>query len=95
MIPEQRNKLAEFLIEELPLFNLINEPTDQVEHHIHMKEMVPIKQRHSLSNPATQVIIEHKLNRTLMEGIVEAFNPPIVMVLEKKLSTGSTLTTEK
>ena len=84
---DEESRLRAFLNRELPLFENIKGTTPLLEHHIHLNNPEPIKQRYRPQNPKMQEIINAEVDQMLKDGIIEpsnsAWSSPIVMVRKK------------
>lgn len=85
--PSERQELEAFLAKELPLFDSIQGPTNQIQHHIRVTTKIPIKQRYRPQNPKMQEVINTEVDRMLEEDIIEPssspWSSPIVIVKKK------------
>lgn len=84
---DEKQRLREFLNIELNKFEKVQGPTDQAQHHIHLTDARPIKQRYRPRNPAMQVVIDAEIRQMEADGIIEpsksAWSSPVVVVRKK------------
>jgi len=84
---DEEQRLQRFLEQELAAFEIIQGPTDHIEHKIRLKTDQPIKQRYRPRNPAMQAVINAEIEKMEREGMIEpsqsAWSSPIIVVRKR------------
>jgi hypothetical protein len=67
--PDEEQRLRQFLVEELPLFDSVRGLTPLARHEIRLLHPEPVKQRYRPRNPFMQGIIDEEVDKMLAEGV--------------------------